>query len=33
MTERYRPADAMVYPRFEGVRTFMRLPHVTKLEG
>lgn len=29
----YRPLDAMVYPRFEGVRTFMRLPHVTDLEG
>jgi agmatinase len=23
----------MVYPRFEGVRTFMRLPHVTDLRG
>jgi agmatinase len=23
----------MVYPRFEGIRTFMRLPHVTDLEG
>ncbi|MBW7917510.1 MAG: agmatinase [Trueperaceae bacterium] len=29
----YRPLDAMVYPRFEGVRTFMRLPHVTDLAG
>lgn len=29
----YRPADAMVYPRFEGIRTFMRLPHVTDLSG
>ena len=26
---RYRPIDARVYPRFAGVRTFMRLPHVT----
>src|SRR5262249_12736692 len=25
----YRPVDARVYPRFAGVRTFMRLPHVT----
>lgn len=31
--ERYGPADAMVYPRFEGIRTFMRLPHVTELTG
>ncbi|ADI14533.1 agmatinase [Truepera radiovictrix] len=30
---RYRPPDAMVYPRFEGIRTFMRLPHVTDLAG
>lgn len=29
----YRPVDAMVYPRFEGIRTFMRLPHVTELSG
>lgn len=29
----YRPLDAMVYPRFEGIRTFMRLPHVTELSG
>jgi agmatinase len=28
----YQPVDAMVYPRFEGIRTFMRLPHVTDLE-
>lgn len=27
----YRPLDAMAYPRFEGIRTFMRLPHVTDL--
>src|SRR5262245_47915617 len=29
----YRPVDAMVYPRFSGIRTFMRLPHVTDLTG
>lgn len=29
----YKPLDAMVYPRFEGIRTFMRLPHVTELAG
>ena len=33
MTTRYRPLDAMVFPRFEGIRTFMRLPHVTDLHG
>ncbi len=27
----YRPVDAMVYPRFSGIRTFMRLPQVTDL--
>jgi agmatinase len=26
--KRYHPLDAMVYPRFEGLRTFMRLPFV-----
>lgn len=31
--QRYRPPDAMAYPRFEGIRTFMRLPHVTDLAG
>jgi agmatinase len=31
--QRYGPPDAMAYPRFEGIRTFMRLPHVTELEG
>jgi agmatinase len=30
---RYRPIDARVYPRFAGIRTFMRLPHVTDLEN
>src|SRR5215470_9782195 len=29
----YRPVDAMQYPRFSGIRTFMRLPHVTDLSG
>ncbi|MGH2996248.1 MAG: agmatinase [Gaiellaceae bacterium] len=29
----YRPLDAQVIPRFAGVRTFMRLPHVTDLAG
>jgi agmatinase len=28
MPKRYYPLDAMVYPRFEGIRTFMRLPFV-----
>jgi agmatinase len=30
---RYRPLDALVIPRFAGVRTFMRAPHVTDLDG
>src|SRR5690348_7292790 len=29
----YRPLDAQLIPRFAGIRTFMRLPHVTDLEG
>src|ERR671929_174125 len=29
----YRPVDAHAIPRFAGIRTFMRLPHVTDLEG
>jgi agmatinase len=29
----YRPLDAQVIPRFAGIRTFMRAPHVTRLEG
>lgn len=33
MSGPYRPADAQVLPRFAGIRTFMRLPHVTDLEG
>jgi agmatinase len=28
----YRPVDAFVNPRFSGLRTFMRLPHVTGTE-
>ena len=31
--DRHRPVDAQVYPRFAGVRTFMRLPHTTDLAG
>jgi agmatinase len=27
-----QPVDALVYPRFSGIPTFMRLPHITKLE-
>ena len=29
----YRPLDAQVIPRFAGLRSFMRLPHVTELDG
>jgi agmatinase len=29
----YRPLDAQVIPRFAGIRTFMRAPHVTDLDG
>jgi agmatinase len=29
----YGPVDAMKYPRFSGIRTFMRLPHVQDLVG
>jgi agmatinase len=34
MTEKkhYQPPDAMAFPRFEGIRTFMRLPHITDLD-
>jgi agmatinase len=28
----HRPVDAMAYPRFEGIRTFMRLPHLAEVE-
>ena len=33
MNKKHTPLDAMEYPRFEGIRTFMRLPHTTKLEN
>ena len=29
---KYKPLDAMEYPRFEGIRTFMRLPHEANLK-
>ena len=29
----YGPIDAMEYPRFSGIRTFMRLPQVQDLAG
>jgi agmatinase len=29
----HRPLDAQVIPRFAGIRTFMRAPHTTDLEG
>jgi agmatinase len=29
----YRPLDAQVIPRFAGIRTYMRAPHVTDLSG
>src|SRR6266550_334146 len=29
----YRPLAAQLMPRFAGIRTFMRAPHVTELEG
>lgn len=29
---KYKPLDAMEYPRFEGIRTFMRLPHITDFQ-
>jgi agmatinase len=29
----YGPVDAMKYPRFSGIRTFMRLPHLQDLAG
>jgi agmatinase len=30
---RFKPIDAQVIPRFAGIKTFMRLPHVTDLGG
>jgi agmatinase len=32
MTPRYQPADSMESPRFTGIRTFARLPHVRTTE-
>lgn len=29
----YRPLDAQIIPRFAGIRTYMRAPHVTTLDG
>jgi agmatinase len=29
----HRPLDAQVIPRFAGIRTYMRLPHLTELAG
>lgn len=29
----YQPPDALEFPRFAGIRTFMRLPHVSTAEG
>ena len=33
MNKGHAPIDAMEYPRFSGVRTFMRLPHETNLDN
>jgi agmatinase len=33
MPGRFQPTDAQVVPRFAGIKTFMRLPHVTSLDG
>ena len=33
MKKKHIPLDAMEFPRFEGIRTFMRLPHTTNLNG
>ena len=33
MSKKHTPIDAMKYPRFEGIRTFMRLPHTTDLDN
>jgi len=30
---RYGPADSLASPRFSGIRTYARLPHVTELDG
>ncbi|MCW4038179.1 MAG: agmatinase [Candidatus Bathyarchaeota archaeon] len=31
--EKYRPVDSLISPRFSGIKTFMRLPHVKTVEG
>ena len=31
--KRHAPVDAMEFPRFSGIRTFMRLPYTRDLEG
>ena len=31
--KKHAPVDAMKFPRFSGIRTFMRLPHTQDLEG
>jgi hypothetical protein len=30
--EKYKPADPLVSPRFSGIKTFMRLPHLTTVK-
>ena len=32
MTNQYKPVDPQKSPRFSGIKTFMRLPHVTTTE-
>ena len=31
--EKYEPIDPMQFPRFEGIKTFMRLQHLRTTEG
>jgi agmatinase len=31
-TEKYKPANPLVSPRFSGIKTFMRLPHITTVK-
>ena len=31
--EKYRPADPLISPRFSGIKTFMRLPHIKTVKG
>ena len=33
MIEQYKPVDPLMSPRFSGIKTFMRLPHVTTIRG